>query len=427
MHNGYDAELTPWQVLVAVWLVAVAGFAVRRLARSDTRTVWFVLIVHVLFCGAPLVLDLVFAAPRYSYQSGFAMSQFDRPTNAIYLAYISAVPLLLLAFGSLGGGFTFARPPSAGVSIGWRTRALAWAALVAVPLALAVAPDPTIYLRYDSALVTTGADAASFHALLTVLLNVAIIGGVLLLTDSGGSVFSKLTAIPFLVASFWLNGKRALVAIAAMLLIYLLWRRGSLRGARLVLVGACATLGILVYSAVYQRAVRPTDERLLDVRAYSQSSTYADFRTDFGRDAIIKQTIFSELYPERMRVLEFRGQSLLFDVTFFVPRRWWPDKPLPYSVYATSAMLDIPVRDVGWGITTSWLEEAIANFGWWGLLLGPMVPGLVCAIGDRRAHPGVRSLTLIVASLLLSVHLAAFISLALLWLASLALVRSPKT
>ena len=74
-------------------------------------------------------------------------------------------------------------------------------------------------------------------------------------------------------------------------------------------------------------------------------------------------------------------------------------------------------------MTTSWLDEAIANFSWLGMLLGPLVPGLVCAIGDRRRSSGARSLTLLVASLLLTVNLVAFMSIAVLWVGAMALSR----
>jgi hypothetical protein len=108
----------------------------------------------------------------------------------------------------------------------------------------------------------------------------------------------------------------------------------------------------------------------------------------------------------------------------YVPRALWPEKPYPYAVYFTSALFLIPPQSLGWGMTTSWLEEAIANFSWFGFLLGPLVPALICRIGDSRQNVIAGSLTILVSSLFLAVQLAAFAPLFILWIASVLLSRS---
>jgi hypothetical protein len=150
----------------------------------------------------------------------------------------------------------------------------------------------------------------------------------------------------------------------------------------------------------------------------TESATQS-FRIDFGRDNGIRLAIFSELNPEYLQILEYRGQSVLFNLTFFVPRSVWPDKPWPYSVYSTAAVFNLRPDYLGWGVTTSWLEEAIANFSWLGFLLGPLLITLVARIGDSTGEPVVSFLTKLVVSLLLTVQLAAWIYLALLWVGAL--------
>jgi hypothetical protein len=68
-------------------------------------------------------------------------------------------------------------------------------------------------------------------------------------------------------------------------------------------------------------------------------------------------------------------------------------------------------------MTTTWLDEAIANFSWPGMAIGPVLIGLICRVGDSRGSAMVRVLTVVVAVLLMSVHAIAFWPVFILWLA----------
>jgi hypothetical protein len=75
----------------------------------------------------------------------------------------------------------------------------------------------------------------------------------------------------------------------------------------------------------------------------------------------------------------------------------------------------VPPRSLGWGMTTSWLDEAIANFGWLGLLVGPLVLSAMCRFGDAFVWPPLNVLTILVVVLMLAVQLSAFLGLFALW------------
>ena len=418
MTGAHDPNLVAWQVLVACWLVVVGAYAAWRLSRGDPRTMWFVQLVHVAFCGMPLALDLVVGPPVYTYQVGFAQSQFDGRTNVAYLAYISLVPLVLWWSGSIGVA-RVSEPPR-DLPTPWWGRVLAWACLASPLATVALAPMPSLYLQPAAILGPVNEASRSWHVVVTMALNAATIAGAFVLATPG-PLLARVVAVPLLSAALWIAGKRALVAMAAALVLFVHWRRGGLRGARLLVAGGMVAGGILLFSAVYERAFRA---QVMGSDAevgipLAASTAWVNFRVDFGRDAVIKQAIFAELHPEAPRILAYRGQSLLFDLAVLVPRSLWPQKPLPYASYATSAMLGIPSTELGWGVTTSWLDEAIANAGWLGFLLGPLVPGLVCAIGDRRGGQVSRMLTVVVATLLLTVNRVAFLVLAAAWVVSL--------
>jgi hypothetical protein len=226
------------------------------------------------------------------------------------------------------------------------------------------------------------------------------------------------------LTSCWLNGKRAIVAIALCLFGYALWSRGLLAGRRLQVAIAGGALALLAFSLTYQRTFRDSDV----TGSWSGGDTaYEGTRVDFFRDDRIRLTLFAELHPDEMQILDSRGQSLLFYSTFFVPRSLWSGKPWPYSTYFTSAALGIhPARPLGWGMTTSWLEEAVANLGWVGLLVAPLSLLIICRMGDAFRWPPIRMLTALVAVLLLTVQLIAFMPLFILWLVLAVALQSGK-
>jgi hypothetical protein len=216
---------------------------------------------------------------------------------------------------------------------------------------------------------------------------------------------------PFILAACWINGKRNAVAYAIVLCLYAFWRRGVLRGKRLVIAGAALCTLFVAFSAYYQTQLRFSDEF---VQEKDVQFWYENFRIDYGRDDVIKLAICAELNPHALRILEYRGQSLEIIATMLLPRRFWPDKTPSYPAHVTlQAMGQMPR---GGGLTTSVLEEAIANFSWLGCLLGPLLIAAVCRIGDSCRNENTRILTIMVAICLQVVHLAPWAPAAVMWI-----------
>ena len=403
-------------VAVAVWSTVAVWRSVRALARGDQRAILFAYVVFYVFFIVPLIMDLVVGPPTFTYQRGFVLSQNDHTTNIVYLAYLAFVPLVFRLTG--GPPRHELNPLHLRPLDGW-LRVFCWAAMLALPFVMVLSPAPEDFTKYAAFVGGKAATAKSYQILIITTASLAVVGAVVVLTAPNTLALLRIATLPFLVVGVWIHGKRSIVALAVLLTLYLLWTRGVLRGRRFVAAAIVAAVGLAVFSYSYQTALGRVDQAAERRNASVQESPiYVNYRIDYGRDAVTRQTIYAELHPDELRVLEFRGQSLLFNVAFFIPRRAWPSKPYPYAVYATAAMFDLPPRDIGWGITTSWLEEAIANFGWLGMLLGPLVPALVCRIGDRQRSPFAGLLTVTVASLLLILQLIAFMPLVVLWVAA---------
>jgi hypothetical protein len=404
-----------------LWLGFWAWLAIRKLAVGTREAIHYLIVIHFILNGLPLFLDILFGKPDYYYQPGFYLATGDEQVAGLYCVYASAVPVFWWFAGRSRSLHLEHPTPTAGWHAQTTLRPLRpvfYCLLMSPALALLAAPEPQLYLTYGwIARVSPPTLAAQeYHEVivLAALLSVLAAAGLL-----ASAKRLRLTAVvplaPWLILAIWLNGKRHLFVIALLALWYVFWQRGIARRASFYIIGLLLAYSILVFSVVYQENTRG-----ISIRSSGLENFYESLRIDYARDDRIKMALYAELHPDVIRILEYRGQSLLFDLTMYVPRQVWPDKPLPYAQYFTSAMLMSPPRMWGWGMTTTWLDEAIANFGWLGMLLGPLFPAVLCRVGDSAANALAYSLTALTSSLLLAVQLPAFAPLFWVWVAVIA-------
>jgi hypothetical protein len=405
--------------LTAAWLLLCSGRAVLDLSRGKRHSVLFLVLVHLLFCGAPLLWDVTIGRPGYGIFSGFYIASQDPATVSIYCVYVAAVPVVLYLFGraslrpSWSPNVAAAYTPQVSNGPRKRLNLLLWIAIVAPVIAAAASPRRDFYLSYGAMATEELGDLEQYHSFVGALCLVAIVSGVgVLLTARSLSKRLFITLGPWLISACWLFGKRTIVAVLVLGLVYVWWYRGLLMGRRFVLALGLGAMFVAAGSYGYQRVIRQMSAREFE-------TYYSNARVDFGRDGGIQQAIHAELGSESDQILEYRGQSLLFYLVMYVPRAAWPEKPWPYAVYQTARALNLPVTTtLNWGVTTSWLDEAIANCGWFGLLVGPLSLALFCRVGDRTGDPFTRYVTVCIGTLLMAVQLAAFSSLAIVWVMS---------
>lgn len=412
-------------LLTFVWLAHWALLAFRHLAGGRPHSILFVILVHFIFCGVPPLLDVVFGTPDYAMFPfpGFELASADPATCLIYCAYVSAIPPLWWIFGR--GSL----PPASLATAASETQSKSYPSwlyvllnvLLVSPLGfLAFAPDWEMYATYAHVLRDVSEEAREHHAYIALASRLSILSvAALLFLRPRLTLGFGMVLVPWWLLDVWLFGKRSEIALSLVLVMYVLWARGVLRGSRLLVgVTVCVT-ALTIYSYVYQAATR-------GISVGSSFAAYTNARIDYGRDDAIKLTIFAELNPEVVQILEHRGQSLLFYLTAWIPREVWPEKPLPYAQYFTSALFQQPPREWGWSMTTSCLEEAIANFGWLGMLLGPMVPLFVCRISDQTQNGFIRLIGLPIVLLFLSVQCIAFAPLLIIWGGGLGMIATRK-
>jgi hypothetical protein len=405
---------------------ATAVWSMRYLARGYRNSLLLVIIAFDILFVAPLLLDLSYRIPAYIEQPGFALAVQDQATNLAYDGLLIWVSAVLWFFarsrvnrqgsnGLVNSSETGHRAAEGSGS--YLPRFLLWIVIVSPVAVTALAPNPSEFLAYAASArgLVVGQDVSYEHVLSFVTIGSVVASALFVLTHRALS--SAILAVsPFLVFDAWVQGKRSIVLITLVLFGFVLLRRGRLAGFRFPVAFFAGLLLVAVFSATYQHTLRSNPYQY-------NPHTYDDIRTDFGRDGVTKQTLYALIHPESRQILQHPGQSVVYDLTFFVPRSKWSGKPYPYSVYATSAMLGIPVQSLGWGVTTSLIEEMIGNFGWWGLLIGPLLLVLICRAGDSFESETMTALTGLVACLLLAVQFSAISALVIAWLAAMIVLR----
>ncbi len=401
-----------------LWLLGWALHALRNLLSSRRDSISFVIVAHLALCGLPLLLDEVAGKTDYLRWPGFNLAAADGLTSFVYCLYVGTCPLLWWWFGRArrrdrrtiesGGAAADLR------RMKWPAKLALHSVLLAPIAALYLAPNPLVYAQYAAVIRgTLSAGELAYHPMLAACALGSVIAGACLIVSQRGLKVTCAYVLPLAFLAVWVDGKRAVVLIVCALFAIALWSRGVLSRRTILFGGPAMALMFLAFSAFYQGQVRGLNQ-------IDWARRYNNIRMDYGRDHAIRLTLYTELHPDAPSILEYRMQSLLFDASMLVPRDVWPGKPWPYAVYATAAAFRLPVRYLGWGVTTSWLEEAVANLSWAGLLAGPLLIGWICRMGDSQADPVVRLLTILVSCMLMAVQVAAFAPLILLWLLALA-------
>ena len=100
---------------------------------------------------------------------------------------------------------------------------------------------------------------------------------------------------------------------------------------------------------------------------YSKS-LYALFSDYFFRDNTARVAIYSVLHPDKLKILEYPLQTVLYNIFFFVPRSVWTWKGYPYSVYFFSGVQNFSSLVIAdWRFQTSIVGEFISNFNLLGM------------------------------------------------------------
>ncbi|MCL1675667.1 hypothetical protein [Elizabethkingia meningoseptica] len=375
--------------------------SIKKILIHGGNVVNYTYLVFFIFYILPLLLDLIVGPPTLKWAPLYDRSFNDVTTNIIYCCFIIFIIYCFTKTKEVFFKDTYAKQAKINF-----LKELVVILVCLLPFYLVFFYDfPFMYLIYkDHVDLMLGKSIIPSLIYLTSTISVLLIfiNAVSLNYNIKYFIFS----LPIIFIDIWLNGKRNIVALVVVFFILLLFKNKSVK--KMFKIFIVLFLGISLYflNSFYQSSIR-TDK---------PEDAYSSLRVDFGRDAAVKAGIYKLINKETERpTLEYPGQSFIFYVTIFIPRDQWKDKPLPYAQYFTSSVLDTEAKMWGWGLTTSFFEEVIANFGFLGFFIGPFIFFKFVNASSKVNNRIFDLLNLLICSILLTVEITAYYILFLFW------------
>ncbi len=303
-----------------------------------------------------------------------------------------------------------------------------WFLIALCPLAVvALAPDPGVYSHMAAVISQSGPGEPSLRHVYKPVPNCAI-SCVRHVVDTGLnrglSVWfmsrhrnaALWMVLPIGFMDFWINGKRNIIALLLIQFAFVIGRnlsvdRRSLR--RYVAIGTLLLLVLVALSSWFQNQYRAT---------VVANSSGESFKIDFGRTDVVHLAVAGQL-GYAPRPLSYPGQSLVLYVDAVAARVMGGQKDVTYPDRVTSIAKSRPIESTpGSIITTSIVSEAIDNFGWFGIFIGPVVLVLLIRWSARVRDPilglliALLATLLIVTEILAAVPLIAFVVVRAVWI-----------
>ena len=210
-----------------------------------------------------------------------------------------------------------------------------------------------------------------------------IICSVLLLFDFKKKLYDpqRLIALLFLFVNICIQGKRAILFFAIIAIFtVVIFRFLSLKAQRkrtfwyVIFFSTIASIGLtyMILSSIEVKVGRGYSET-------AENLLYTSTRIDLFREDRVKMAIFSELNPEKIKILDYKGQSVLTNVVSIVPFNYISE-PLglsqgTYQVHFSMAMFGQkynylnPKANRNY-MTCTVFAELISNFG---ILIGTVL------------------------------------------------------
>ena len=374
---------------------------IKTIARKPSSlTIYTILLIFVFNC-LPIVLDLLVAKPMYNlfpWYSYFDIAANIEEVNIVYSLYI--IWVLFCLHLNLSTERKISQEEiivnKSGVFKGKRLIVVSLLPIILFVISGVLSSNPLAMFRYVSN------SSRGFNDVFTSLSSSLELLGIFSITvwffqskEKKGGNIALLILYYFLIA--WINGKRYIVVTQLLLFSYFFLNNNAARIKVPKIKLKWVLLGLLTVAFYFIYLIK-----FKVIGDITLNFLYLTYRIDFGRDDVTKFVIYKEII-EKNPILEFRGQTFLSALLFFIPRAIWPNKPYPHYRYLTSSLYNIGILDIPSGMTPSIFETSIANLGMFGgILFTPMLFLILLRTANRANSISRKALYLILLTALLT-------------------------
>lgn len=370
-------------LLVLVATVGVIQSGLKILNRKSKSIGDYIFVIIYIFNVVPVILDSIFGVPDYnlvSWYSSFRKASENETVSFVYNVYMLLCMGALKIYLQKNERFQSSHEEliylDSNSSI-FRGKLLLGVSLLPILYAF-LTTSPVAMLTFQSASRrgTSNVGLLMFFELMGIF---AFFCWFFRRTPRLHSYFWMI-AYCFLIS--WVDGKRYLIVVLAMIFI-LFYQSSYYSREKKIPLKSIVIIGIVGFAIFYVSYALTYKVSSMVSQNSISDWMYLSFRIDFGRDDVTKFVLYRELI-EKNSILEYRGETILSTLLFWVPRAIWASKPYPHYRYLTAALYGTTVLGIPAGMTPSWFEMGIANFGvWFGIPLSIFIMIWLIKKGDK--------------------------------------------
>lgn len=224
-----------------------------------------------------------------------------------------------------------------------------------------IAPNPSIYFQY-SYFYTHSYSALGleyiFHKVVTQRINYfAFFCMALYYFRKGRSIRRNILTTLSIILMVWFDGKRALLGFSLVSVLLIDWIKK--KDKKFYKIFKKAIIFVLIMGTYFLIQGNISGKSV-------HGAEFINYELYFSRMSAVMTTIYDQLHERTM--LDYSGQSILYNLLFFVPRVLWPEKPIMFCKYYTAYA--IGVNGLRWNLLVNIWTEFIANFG---AIMGPFL------------------------------------------------------
>lgn len=385
--------------VISLFLVITNG---KKLGHGARYLVFYIFFV---FYGLPLVLDSFIQMADYTYSYGyygFDISQNDEATRIIYDIFIIYTQLIILYYPKrTQRDYTPICAPKMVLS-SHTILALCFFTIVPSLGVLILMRRPEILHSFQWRELELFNAVGSYSTIEKFSYLGVTCSCILLFNGRKGfqNIILKCFGLAFTYVNVCIQGKRAILFFAIIVFFILLFYSYSShinnkKQARRIafislLIVSVASVGMVFFSLTVKMG-----------RGYSETATdifYTTTRVDFLRDDRVRMAIYAETHPDKMKILDYPGQSFLSDISAIVPVNYLVAfmelEPYSYQTHFTYALTKEPKPENGrlvvdgnsW-MTVCFISELLSNLSFLGFILIPFFFLTFSSWIDRSLYP----------------------------------------
>lgn len=347
-----------------------------------------IIIVFDFVMVVPIYLELLWGNPETAYDN-FILAMNDDTTNVLFYIFIVITQVAFLGeiikIAKVDKNIINEQIPVKKNSFELLTNnkyknillIISYLVPIITILAIILSPSPTYYFHlFDSVYGGVNPNILQYNKLMRNLVYALLLALVInKWYDNDDKLYNRLIRIIYVALIMFSNHKRTfmMIAIGACLVIDIV--KG--KKARKIMPWYTAYIFFAGFYFVYYAYA--TGKISYNNDWYYLTNEY------FFRTMHMKFAIYASLHPTNIHILDYPGESILFDLFYFIPRSLWASKPWPYVNYFISGVLGYSsYSSNSWGMPTSYYPEFVSNFGICGILISVIFTIWISRFLDRR-------------------------------------------